>query len=445
MPTVISWSGIPKGVINNHVSSSLDILPTAVHLVGGTLEATMPDGKPAHLDGKNIASQLQNPSAWDSTTQGEFFYWCGVNINAVRVNNHKVIFFSQRFTAGVTNNAPLTPDEYCDGGTCCYGGPGRLCTCLAGEFHDPPIVIDLDTNPGEDFGQRLDQSDPTTIAITQDAALRQRAKLRSVFESLGRPWDDSKSTKDLNTELLLQPNNVQIDACILTDKVIPPQFPNLPCGLNADDTIQCPFIPEQCQYPQFKPYENCGIENMGSECKFRRPCCDADADYKGPWEYLNPVDPDPTKGWRGDVKCGCFKQPQGDSHFPDELLQSVCEWQKLNNVENQFCSPSICGTPRGLPCTEEFLFNYALYNTAYPESQEDPQGCAEKCGPGSTCSTDGKCKCSTSACCNQGEKKCGGLDSTISTCVCKFDPWCCFNAWDGQCVEEAKVLCGAAC
>ena len=36
-------------------------------------------------------------------------------------------------------------------------------------------------------------------------------------------------------------------------------------------------------------------------------------------------------------------------------------------------------------------------------------------------------------------------DMTVQQCVCDFDPFCCNQEWDGQCVEEAAQDCMAGC
>jgi len=61
----------------------------------------------------------------------------------------------------------------------------------------------------------------------------------------------------------------------------------------------------------------------------------------------------------------------------------------------------------------------------------------------SQCSTGSPGGCGHSECVTGGK-----LTSSCSTCastVCKTDSYCCTTAWDGQCVSEAKQLCGNAC
>ncbi len=50
---------------------------------------------------------------------------------------------------------------------------------------------------------------------------------------------------------------------------------------------------------------------------------------------------------------------------------------------------------------------------------------------------------STNSCCvNNDEPQCN--DPDVEECVCSFDSYCCTNAWDTQCAQEA-TSCGASC
>lgn len=81
------------------------------------------------------------------------------------------------------------------------------------------------------------------------------------------------------------------------------------------------------QMPQFRPYQTCSnsvsTKDLPSflKCKERFPCLN-DKDYPGPWEYALP----------NGTKCGGFRQPSGNSFFPEEMLPSVRAWQELAQV-----------------------------------------------------------------------------------------------------------------
>lgn len=47
------------------------------------------------------------------------------------------------------------------------------------------------------------------------------------------------------------------------------------------------------------------------------------------------------------------------------------------------------------------------------------------------------------ACCVAGAPSC--TDAAISACTCALDAFCCSSAWDETCIAEATVFCGAAC
>jgi hypothetical protein len=47
--------------------------------------------------------------------------------------------------------------------------------------------------------------------------------------------------------------------------------------------------------------------------------------------------------------------------------------------------------------------------------------------------------------CCEASKSPGCSDAGIETCVCTQDDYCCMTAWDGLCVDQAVMDCGANC
>lgn len=70
--------------------------------------------------------------------------------------------------------------------------------------------------------------------------------------------------------------------------------------------------------------------------------------------------------------------------------------------------------------------------------------CGGMCGDNTVC-MDGVCQAdcpgAADTCCTPGDC----TDTTISECVCDFDPYCCSAMWDAQCVMEAQAGCAITC
>ncbi|MDI1478600.1 hypothetical protein [Polyangium sp. y55x31] len=78
---------------------------------------------------------------------------------------------------------------------------------------------------------------------------------------------------------------------------------------------------------------------------------------------------------------------------------------------------------------------------------DQPECCTT--GWNETCVAAAKAKCGVSCACAHSICQGGGaLDPTCNPCaaaVCKADPYCCEQNWDGICVGEVELVCGINC
>eukprot|EP00057_Strongylocentrotus_purpuratus_P005466 XP_003731039.1 PREDICTED: arylsulfatase [Strongylocentrotus purpuratus] len=137
IPYIVYWPGTISPGISNEIVTSMDIIATAADL-GGT---TLPTDR--IYDGKSIKDVLLDGSA---SPHSSFFYYCKDTIMAVRVGKYKAHFRTQRV---------LSQHEY--GQECAGGFPLEDyfdCNECEGDCvteHDPPLLFDLDKDPGEAY------------------------------------------------------------------------------------------------------------------------------------------------------------------------------------------------------------------------------------------------------------------------------------------------------
>jgi Sulfatase/C-terminal region of aryl-sulfatase len=213
VPSIWWWPGaIPAGTVNPIVASGLDLLPTFVALAGGDTDADIA------LDGRDISFSILSKTDPAAEPEGSFVYWCGLQVNAVRTGKHKTIWFSQDF---VTSRPDLKTPLYLCGqtGKCCPGSPSRLCTCLWGTKHDPPLVIDLSTNPNEDFENALDSSNTATKEIVAGASAIRLRTVQSVLQDRNLPT--SQNVTEMLSLLEATPNYPQVDLCLAEGVSLP--------------------------------------------------------------------------------------------------------------------------------------------------------------------------------------------------------------------------------
>eukprot|EP00931_Biecheleriopsis_adriatica_P033528 TRINITY_DN19463_c0_g2_i1.p1 TRINITY_DN19463_c0_g2~~TRINITY_DN19463_c0_g2_i1.p1 ORF type:complete len:729 (-),score=160.81 TRINITY_DN19463_c0_g2_i1:57-2210(-) len=338
VPAIWWWPGkIEAGTVNPVVSSQLDFLATAVRLAGGKIIG--------QIDGRDLSETLvahrPDPAA---DPQGEFYYWCGTTLMAVRFNSTKVYWMTQKWVDGLGQK---TPADFCGGtGKCCDGSPSRLCTCgglgweLYVDIHDTPKVVDLIANPLEDFEHALTGVEASD-AVAKAEALR-RAKLGSVARDL-RIAEEGLDSAAIQKKLKEMPNLMQVD---------------------VHATINGTSFP-LTEMPEFSPYDHCSPGAPDEKCLSRFPCATQEG-YKGPYEYALP------DGKGGKRKCGAFRQPAGHSHFPEELLPAVEAWQKLAG-RDKLCVPGRFDVLGACQHIADFGLNNIptgkIFNEPYPETQ----------------------------------------------------------------------------
>jgi arylsulfatase A-like enzyme len=135
VPTLLRWSeSIKEKSESSEVSSSLDIFPTLLDLVG-----EKPKGG-NQLDGKSLLPQLLKngqvssktlKSSEEDTNRDFLFHYCGDVITAVRYKSFKAHFWTPYHEKG-EDNCPF----------------GITCGCL-GKEHVEPLLYNTDSNPSE--------------------------------------------------------------------------------------------------------------------------------------------------------------------------------------------------------------------------------------------------------------------------------------------------------
>ncbi len=161
-PGIAWWPGkIPAGKVCHEVATTMDLLPTIAHFAG----TEAPTDR--EMDGVDIAPLLTNPdgtgSGAGSVTMGRtmmlvpqrevFCYYRGTELFAARLGPWKAHFITQA----------------------AYGAPKP-------EPHDPPLLFNLDADPGESFECGADH--PDVIAKFKAAVEKHKATLKPVKNQL---------------------------------------------------------------------------------------------------------------------------------------------------------------------------------------------------------------------------------------------------------------------
>ena len=159
-------------------------------------------------------------------------YWCGLSIQAVRINNYKVLYRTQNFVGKNPNHK--TPPNLCgQGGDCCVGSVGRLCLCIEPfvTIHNTPIVIDLITNPREDLSMAVSDTAVTGPLIDQANQIT-KDRLRSTLGDRGLPsrYFDADNITNMMFVLGALPNFPNVDICEDTGNTFISNLPMSPFG-----------------------------------------------------------------------------------------------------------------------------------------------------------------------------------------------------------------------
>jgi len=145
-PGIAWWPGkIPAGKVCHEMASTMDLLPTVAKFAG--TEAP----KDRKLDGVDIGALLANV---DSKVSREVFcYYRGTELYAARLGRWKAHF--------------ITQPAY---------GAGKP------EAHDPPLLFDLEADPGESF--ECAAAHPGVIPLIKEAVEKHKATLTPVKNQL---------------------------------------------------------------------------------------------------------------------------------------------------------------------------------------------------------------------------------------------------------------------
>ena len=145
VPAIAWWPGaIKPGQINGDVISSMDIYSTAIDLAGGDLP------KDRIVDGRSFKSLLLQNEALPQRT---LFHYCSDRLMAITYGPYRIHLFTQH---------QVTPEGY--GQVCASDGTPKFtfyhCAVCHGDCvkaHNPPLVFNLDTDPGEIYPLDTDQ------------------------------------------------------------------------------------------------------------------------------------------------------------------------------------------------------------------------------------------------------------------------------------------------
>jgi arylsulfatase A len=154
-PGIAWWPGhIKPGSVSRDITSTLDLLPTAVKLAGGTLP------KDRILDGFDLSDLLLGKGPGPRDTM---FYYRGTDLYAVRKGPFKAHLITQA----------------------AYGGGKAV-------RHDPPVLYNLDHDPSEKYD--VAKNHPEVVAELLKVAATHRATVRPVVNQLERRGQPKKTT-----------------------------------------------------------------------------------------------------------------------------------------------------------------------------------------------------------------------------------------------------------
>ncbi len=145
VPGIAWWPGkIQPGSVNTNLACLMDLFPTTLHLAGATPPADR------IIDGVDLSDVLLKGAA---SPRHLFFYYRGANLFAARKDQWKLHLLTQKG----------------------YGQPQP-------ETHDPPLLFDLHTDPGESFNVATNH--PTVVADLLQEIERHRATIVPVPSQL---------------------------------------------------------------------------------------------------------------------------------------------------------------------------------------------------------------------------------------------------------------------
>eukprot|EP01012_Entosiphon_sulcatum_P013901 TRINITY_DN19081_c0_g1_i1.p1 TRINITY_DN19081_c0_g1~~TRINITY_DN19081_c0_g1_i1.p1 ORF type:complete len:590 (-),score=50.02 TRINITY_DN19081_c0_g1_i1:45-1784(-) len=157
VPAVLWGPGlIPSGITSGTVASSLDVFPTFLELAG----VEIPSG--LVLDGSSMKSAITSQETSCATNpycvHETLFFYCADRLMAVREGRYKLHYFTQPRPANATFNCvagiPFADTYYI-----------WDCFSDAVVFHDPPLVYDIEADPGEQWPLEVSGLDALLQAV----------------------------------------------------------------------------------------------------------------------------------------------------------------------------------------------------------------------------------------------------------------------------------------
>ena len=181
MPGIV-WGpgvGVRSGYVSHALVSTMDIFNTALDFAGAPVPADR------IIDGRSIRPILTGAEDDDTTASRRFLYhYCGYNLNAMRYGPWKAHFWTPKITdpVAVTCSDLDNPDN-----------PTQGCGCdeSVSVRHDPPLVYNLDVDPGEKYARDLatDAEAAAALAAMLEDRTRHEAALVPAPSQCDTPED----------------------------------------------------------------------------------------------------------------------------------------------------------------------------------------------------------------------------------------------------------------
>ncbi|KAM4702354.1 arylsulfatase D-like [Discoglossus pictus] len=136
VPGIFRWPGVlPANVVIDEPTSLMDIFTTTIHLGGGELP------QDRIIDGKDIMPLLRGES---SDSHHEFlFHYCMDHLHAVR--------WHQKSSKTVWKVHYMSPKFSPEGSGACYGSKTCQCSGSLANYHVPPLIFNLSSDPSEKY------------------------------------------------------------------------------------------------------------------------------------------------------------------------------------------------------------------------------------------------------------------------------------------------------
>lgn len=175
IPALIRWPGhILPGQVVNTVTSLLDIYPSILELWNVLPSSKYP------LDGVSVWPQIaltedpfdSLPSTSTHTYRDTLFHYCGSTVTAIRHGKYKAHYWTAVWDQGLQACPSVT-----------------ICPCL-GTHHIPPLLFDIEADPGE--SRPLDVSKHLDVVSAMTAAVQKHREtivpVANQLQTLGLPW-----------------------------------------------------------------------------------------------------------------------------------------------------------------------------------------------------------------------------------------------------------------